>query len=84
MTNPIKARKDSRNNRASADTLRLARELAEYRTRKGLTQKLLAQRIGWRASQVARLECAHHEFSVKTLMTYLDGLGLTLEIRPGS
>ena len=75
--NPIKPRKNQRERRASDSTVILGRRLALVRKRTGMTQKELAERIGWNPSQVGRIEAGYHELTVKTLMSYMRGVGIT-------
>ncbi|HEY2549033.1 MAG TPA: helix-turn-helix transcriptional regulator [Streptosporangiaceae bacterium] len=69
----------------------LAREVAvaivAYRTRHKLSQRALAERLGWRPSVVSRLEGAEHNPSIETLVELSRKLGLKMRIevapRPG-
>jgi ribosome-binding protein aMBF1 (putative translation factor) len=69
----------------------LARELAvaiiAYRTAHKLSQRALAERLGWRPSVVSRLEAAEHNPSIETLVELSSKLGLRMRIevtpRPG-
>jgi len=69
----------------------LAREVAAaivaYRAAHKLSQRALAERLGWRPSVVSRLEAAEHNPSIDTLVELSRKLGLKMRIevtpRPG-
>ncbi len=59
----------------------LAHEMLSARTRAGLTQEAVADRMGTTKSAVSRLEGAHkHAPSVASLKKYADAVGCTLKI----
>lgn len=41
-----------------------------------MTQGQLAAQIGWRQSQVGRIEAGYHELQLQTFIAYINGLGL--------
>lgn len=57
----------------------IASKVIEYRADHGLTQRALAQKLGLKQPQVARLENAEHEPSYETLAR-LASLGMEFEI----
>ncbi len=60
----------------------MACEILAMRTKAGLTQKQLADKIGTRQSVIARLEDADYEsHSLKMLQRIADGLGKRLAVR---
>jgi len=60
----------------------MACEILAMRTKAGLTQKQLADKIGTRQSVIARLEDADYDsHSLKMLQRIADGLGKRLAIR---
>lgn len=62
----------------------LAREVAvaivAYRAAHKLSQRALADRLGWRPSVVSRLEAAEHNPSIDTLLDLSRKLGLKMRI----
>jgi transcriptional regulator with XRE-family HTH domain len=75
---PVKPRKGAyARTKASETTQAIGRHLAAMRVDCDLTQAQLAARVGWHKSHVARVEVGYHEITVKTLCTYLRGLGLS-------
>lgn len=63
------------------DEYSLAREMLAARTRSGLTQEAVAERMGTTKSAVSRLESSgKHAPSVASLKKYADALGCTLKI----
>lgn len=62
----------------------LAREVATaivaYRAAHKLSQRALADRLGWRPSVVSRLEAAEHNPSIDTLVELSRKLGLKMRI----
>jgi ribosome-binding protein aMBF1 (putative translation factor) len=61
---------------------KIACEILAMRTKAGLTQKQLADKIGTRQSVIARLEDADYDsHSLKMLQRIADGLGKRLAIR---
>jgi ribosome-binding protein aMBF1 (putative translation factor) len=62
----------------------LAREVAAaivaYRRAHKLSQRALAERLGWRPSVVSRLEAAEHNPSIDTLVELSHKLGLKMRI----
>ncbi len=60
----------------------LAREMLSARTRAGLTQEVVASRMGTTKSAVSRLEAAgRHATSVASLKKYANAVGCRLEVR---
>ena len=60
----------------------LVRELLDARSRAGLTQEAVAERMGTTKSAVSRLEAAgKHSPSVTTLKKYAQAVGCEVEIR---
>jgi DNA-binding XRE family transcriptional regulator len=60
----------------------LVRELLSARSRAGLTQEAVAERMGTTKSAVSRLEAAgNHSPSVTTLKKYAEAVGCAVEIR---
>lgn len=60
----------------------LVRELLKARSRAGLTQEAVAERMGTTKSAVSRLEAAgRHSPSVTTLKKYAQAVGCEIEIR---
>ncbi len=60
----------------------LAREMLEARSRYGLTQEAVAERMGTTKSAVSRLESTgKHAPSLKTLKKYAQAVGCRLEIK---
>lgn len=62
----------------------VANAVVAYRTSHGWSQRALAQHLGWKPSQVARLELGEHNPSLETLMHLSNRLGLqfTVEVSP--
>lgn len=62
----------------------LAREVAvaivSYRAAHKLSQRALAEKLGWRPSVVSRLEAAEHNPSIDTLLELSRKLGLRMRI----
>lgn len=54
-----------------------------YRARHGLTQRKLASLLGWKPSQVARLELGEHNPSLETLIHLSQRVGLRLVLTIG-
>lgn len=54
-----------------------------YRARHGLTQRKLANLLGWKPSQVARLELGEHNPSLETLIHLSQRVGLRLVLTIG-
>jgi transcriptional regulator with XRE-family HTH domain len=75
--------------RAGWERTALARAVAmaivRYRAERGLSQRELAQRVGMKQPQVARLERGEVNPSIETLVriSVKLGIGLTIDIRPG-
>ena len=67
----------------AAAEFQLLDQFLEVRTRKGLTQAQVAERIGTTQSAVARLESGtgRHSPSLSTLSRYAQALGCRLEVR---
>ena len=74
--------------RAYWERTALARAVANaviaYRSAHSLSQRALAERLGWKPSQVARLEMGEHNPSMDTLAYLAKALGLrfAMEIGP--
>jgi ribosome-binding protein aMBF1 (putative translation factor) len=66
----------------------LARQVAvaivAYRAAQKLSQRALADKLGWRPSVVSRLEAAEHNPSIETLveLSYKLGLKMRIEVTP--
>ncbi|AMV69643.1 Hypothetical protein ADU73_1245 [Pediococcus damnosus] len=62
--------------------IQVAKELVEFRLRKGFTQTQLAERAGKRQSQIARMESGRANVSFKTLDEIVSRAGgkITLKI----
>lgn len=62
----------------------LARTVAlvvvDYRAKHGLSQRKLAERLGWKPSQVARLELGEHTPTFETLIFLAQRIGLRLSV----
>lgn len=58
----------------------VARVIVAYRAAHHLSQRALADKLGWRPSVVSRLEAAEHNPSVDTLLELCCKLGLTMRI----
>jgi len=61
----------------------VAGALVRYRSEHHLSQRALARRLGWRQSQVARLELAEHNPSLETLTHLSRTLGMHFLIAIG-
>ena len=59
---------------------RLASILIEARTKAGLSQEQLAQRMGMKQAGVARIESGRYNPSMKTLQRYAEATGHKLQI----
>ena len=59
---------------------RLASILIAARTKAGLSQEQLAQRMGMKQAGVARIESGRYNPSMKTLQRYAEATGHTLQI----
>ncbi len=66
------------------DRMELAREVAvvivDYRAAHKLSQRALAEKLGWKPSVVSRLEAAEHNPSIDTLVDISRKLGLRMRI----
>lgn len=64
----------------------IALELVSYRSRHDLTQRDLAEKLGMKQPQVARLECGDVNPSIETLSRLAERLSLeiALDFRPAS
>lgn len=64
----------------------VAARLIRYRSENGLSQKALAETLGLRQPNVARLEAAEHEPTHETLAAIAEALGIefTISITPRS
>lgn len=62
----------------------VALEVLKYRTDQGLSQRALAERLGMKQPQVARLEIGEHTPTIETLARLAAELGIefTIDIRP--
>ena len=60
---------------ALADDFSMARELVSARTRAGLTQAEVAERMGTTQSVVARLEGGKRQPSLRTVQRYAQAIG---------
>ena len=58
----------------------VARAIVAYRAAHHLSQRALADRLGWRPSVVSRLEAAEHNPSMDTLLELSRKLGITMRI----
>jgi ribosome-binding protein aMBF1 (putative translation factor) len=58
----------------------VARAIVAYRAAHHLSQRALAEQLGWRPSVVSRLEAAEHNPSIDTLLDLSRKLGLTMRI----
>lgn len=58
----------------------VARAIVAYRATHHLSQRALADQLGWRPSVVSRLEAAEHNPSIDTLVDLSRKLGLTMRI----
>lgn len=63
-----------------------ANAVVRYRTEHGMSQRALAEMLGWKPSQVARLELGEHNPGMDTLTHLAQRLGLrfTMEIGPAA
>jgi len=66
---------------AMADEFDMARELIAARSRAGLTQDQLAQRMGTTQSVIARLESGRRAPSLRTVQRYAHALGCRARVR---
>jgi len=64
----------------------VANAVVRYRTEHGMSQRVLAEKLGWKPSQVARLELGEHNPGMETLTHLAQRLGLrfTMEIGPAT
>lgn len=62
----------------------VANAVVQYRTAHSMSQRALAAELGWKPSQVARLELGEHNPSMETLshLTTRLGLRFSFDIRP--
>jgi transcriptional regulator with XRE-family HTH domain len=58
----------------------VARAIVAYRAVHHLSQRALADKLGWRPSVVSRLEAAEHNPSMDTLLELSRKLGMTMRI----
>src|SRR4051812_23197113 len=58
----------------------VAAKLISYRARNGLTQSALAEQLGMKQPQIARLELAEHQPSIAMLMRTSSALGIEFNI----
>lgn len=66
---------------AQADEFAIARELIAARTRAGLTQADVAERMGTTQSVIARLEGGKRAPSMRTVQRYAQALGARAVVR---
>ena len=66
---------------ALADEFGMARELIAARTRAGLTQAEVAERMGTTQSAVARLEGGKRQPSMRTVQRYASAIGCRAVVR---
>jgi transcriptional regulator with XRE-family HTH domain len=57
-------------------------ELRRIRKEQGLTQKQLAERIGYPQATITKVECGRLNTTFKTLQPILQELGLTMKLQP--
>ena len=57
---------------------KLGKRVAELRKQKGLTQDDLADRCGWEASNLRKIEGAHTNPTIKSLLTLCHGLEIEM------
>ncbi|MGH8903085.1 MAG: helix-turn-helix domain-containing protein [Egibacteraceae bacterium] len=69
---------------AALSRRRLVRELAEHRAKLGLSQTVVAARMGTSQSVVARLESGEIDARLSTVERYATALGQRIEWRLGS
>jgi len=64
----------------------VANSVVRYRTEHGMSQRALAAKLGWKPSQVARLELGEHNPGMETLTHLAQRLGLrfAMEIGPAT
>jgi ribosome-binding protein aMBF1 (putative translation factor) len=67
---------------ATAEARRLVRELAAERERQGLSQQMVAEALGTKQPNVARLERGAVDPKHNTLVRYAALLGWQIELRP--
>lgn len=60
--------------------LEIAEHLAEYRTKKSLTQKQLAQRLGIKQQVVAKIENGSN-ITLETLIKFLNELDIAIKVQ---
>ena len=58
----------------------LIRAIIEGRTKKGLTQKKLAQKIGTKQSSIARFESGTYNPTISFVKKLADALGVTIHV----
>ena len=61
----------------------MANAVIAYRSARSLSQRALAERLGWKPSQVARLEMGEHNPSMETLAYLAKALGLRFAMEVG-
>jgi DNA-binding XRE family transcriptional regulator len=66
---------------ALADEFNMARELVAARTRAGLTQAEVAERMGTTQSVVARLEGGKRQPSLRTVQRYAQAIGCRATVK---
>ena len=61
----------------------VAGQLRSVRTSLGITQELLAERVGTKKSNIARLESGRYNPSLEFLVKVADGLGKKVQVKIG-
>ena len=61
----------------------VANAVIRFRTQHGLSQRTLAAKLGWKPSQVARLELGEHNPGMDTLTHLAQRLGLRFRVEIG-
>ena len=69
--------------RSDNPRLDIVRQLKEVRTSSGITQQVLAERVGTKKSNISRLESGRYNPSLDLLVKVAEGLGreITVSIR---
>lgn len=69
--------------RSDNPRLDIVRQLKEVRTSSGITQQVLAERVGTKKSNISRLESGRYNPSLDFLVKVAEGLGkeITVSIR---
>ncbi|MGN0414898.1 MAG: helix-turn-helix domain-containing protein [Agathobacter sp.] len=61
----------------------VAGQLRSVRTSLGITQELLAERVGTKKSNISRLESGRYNPSLEFLVKVADGLGKKVQVKIG-